>query len=358
MSPIQSILQHGQQVWLDNLSRELIRSGSLARWIQEDGIAGVTSNPSIFFHAIRQDATYQSHLASLRTQISDRERRFEALVLPDIIDACHLLLPLYQATQGKMGYVSFEVSPYLAHDADETLSATRRLWSAINQPNAMIKIPATPAGIKAFEEATAEGINVNLTLLFSLSQTEQAFDAYIRGLQRRLDANLPIDTLYSVASVFISRVDTAIDALLPDSLASLKGNIAIASAKSIYREWQHVFDFPAPFAPFAKLKAAGAQPQRLLWASTGNKNPQYRDVRYIEELIGSDTINTAPEATLMAFLDHGLVQSRLDQDIPEALDYLLQLQEAGIHLETIAQTLQKEGLKQFEDAFKQLLELV
>ncbi len=354
MSRIQSIRQFGQQIWLDNLSRELLDSEKLVQWITKDGIAGITSNPAIFYNAISQGAQYQTKLTLLKQQEPDLERRFESLVLPDIIDACQLLRPLYEQSQGEMGYVSFEVSPLLAHDSAGTVAAARRLWATINQPNAMIKIPATAAGVTACEEVIAEGINVNVTLMFSEKHVNDIFSAYQRGLKRRLDKKLPLFGIHSVASVFISRVDTKIDPLLPANLSHLKGEIAIASAKHAYNVWQRVFEGE----PFAALKAAGANPQLLLWASTGNKNPAYRDVRYIEELIGPHTVNTAPEATLTAFSDHGETRNSLTRDLPKSQQQLAELAASGIDLNQVGEELQKEGLKQFEDAFSKLMALV
>ncbi|MES2208394.1 MAG: transaldolase [Pseudomonadota bacterium] len=354
MSRIQSIGQFKQQIWLDNLSRELIDGGKLTQWIKNEGITGITSNPAIFHNAISQGAQYQTKLSAIKTNETDLERRFESLVLPDIIDACQLLRPLYEQSHGEMGYVSFEVSPKLAHDAAGTVAAARRLWAEINQPNLMIKIPATAAGVIACEEVIAEGINVNVTLMFSEKHVNAIFAAYQRGLKRRLEKKLPLSNIHSVASVFISRVDVKIDALLPANLSHLKGQIAIASAKHAYSLWQQAFEGEI----FVALKTAGAHPQILLWASTGNKNPAYRDVRYIEELIGPHTVNTAPEATLAAFSDHGEARNSLTEDLPTAEQQLAELAASGIDLNQLGEELQKEGLKQFEEAFAKLMALV
>ncbi|MFC5473607.1 transaldolase [Paraherbaspirillum soli] len=352
-SRLKPIAALGQQIWLDNLSRELLDSGELSRWISDDGIAGVTSNPAIFYNAIRTDPAYQAALPALRTAHADPEARFEALVLPDVQRACDLLAPLYCESQGGAGFVSFEVSPSLAHDAAGTIASAKRLWQAIARPNVMIKIPATPAGIEALEQVIFAGINVNVTLIFSASQVQQVRAAHGRGLQRRLDAGLPVDGIASVASVFISRIDTVVDAQLPDSAAMLRGKAAIAAAKIAYRNWQQ--DTQHAFAPLAQ---AGAQAQLLLWASTGTKNPAYRDVMYVEQLIGSETVNTVPDSTLAAFRDHGEARATLALDMDGAESVLAQLAGHGIDLEQIGASLLEAGLKQFEEAFAKLLALV
>ncbi|MCB6183523.1 transaldolase [Leeia sp. TBRC 13508] len=354
MSRLAAISQFGQQVWLDNLSRHLIETGRLAQWLNDDAIAGVTSNPAIFYNAISKDAAYQSDLARLKTEVADPERRFELLVLPDVRATADLLAPLYASSQADKGYVSFEVSPTLANDAEGTVAAAQRLWAEIGKPNAMIKIPATKAGIVAIEESIAAGININVTLMFSPQHVTDVFGAYIRGLQRRADAGLPIDQIRSVASIFISRVDTLIDKLLPESEAALQGKIAIAAAKAAYITWQETFGGEA----FAALRAKGARPQTPLWASTGTKNPAYRDVMYVEELIGAETVNTVPDATLAAFADHGEARSSLAENLDVAVAQLAALKAAGIDLNQAGEQLQQEGLKQFDEAFEKLIALV
>jgi transaldolase len=357
-SRLQAVAALGQQVWLDNLSRELMTSGELARWIAEDGIAGVTSNPAIFYNAIRNDAAYRSALPALQAQHGDLERRFEALVLPDVQAACDLLADLHRSSVGKAGFVSFEVSPRLAQDAQATVLAAKRLWQEIARPNAMIKIPATVAGIAALEEVIFAGINVNVTLIFSAVQLKQVQDAYSRGLQRRLAAGLPLAGLASVASVFISRIDVVVDKQLSTGTgdaqaAGLAGKTAIAAAKLAYRNWQQDV-----LGGFAALAQAGAQPQWLLWASTGTKNPALSDVLYVEELIGRDTVNTVPDATLAAFRNHGLARNSLAERVDEAEQVLAQLQQQGIDLEAIGSDLLQAGLKQFEEAYTNLLALL
>jgi transaldolase len=353
MSRIKAIAQFGQQIWLDNLSRQLLDSGELARWIDEDAIAGVTSNPAIFFNAIRTDPAYQAEIAALKAAAQadraeniavDLEKRFETLVLPDIRRACDLFAARYEASQGQAGFVSFEVSPRLAHDAAGTLAAARRLWQEIGRPNAMIKIPATRAGMTAIADAIAEGINVNVTLIFSPAQLAEVESAYRLGIERRFAAAQPVDRIISVASVFISRLDSLLDPQLP---VELQGKTAIAFARNEFARWQQ-----RPALP------AGAHQQMLLWASTSSKNPSYRDVIYVEELIGAGTVNTVPDATLAAFRDHGDAASTLGQQEEAAQQQLAALAALGIDLDAVGETLLTAGLQQFEEAFAKLLELL
>lgn len=354
MSRIRNIAAFGQQVWLDNLSRHLLESGQLKRWLEGDAIAGVTSNPAIFYNAISKDAHYQSDLALLKSTEPDVERRFEKLVLPDIQAACDLLRPLYDTSNGDKGYVSFEVSPRLAQDGAGTFAAAKRLWAAIGRPNAMIKIPATKACLSAIRDSIAAGININITLMFSPQHLTDVFNAYLAGLAARHEAGLPVDHVRSVASFFLSRVDTLVDKLLPDSAAALRGQIAIASAKSAYATWQETFGGTR----FASLKAFGARPQSCLWASTGTKNPAYSDVLYVEQLIGEGTVNTVPDATLVAFGDHGEAASTLTRDVDIALRHLAEFKALGFDLDALGEQLQQEGLKLFDEAFDKLMQLV
>lgn len=354
MSRIRRISDFGQQVWLDNLSRHLLESGQLKRWIEEDAIAGVTSNPAIFFNAIRSDVHYQFDLARLKSDEPNEERRFERLVLPDIQAACDLLRPLYDASHGDKGYVSFEVSPHLAHDAAGTLAAARRLWAEIDRPNAMIKIPATKAGLTAIRDSIAAGININVTLMFSPQHLADVFHAYLEGLSARHAAGQPVDHIRSVASFFISRVDTLVDKLLPESAAGLRGEIAVASAKASYATWQETFGGER----FAALKAAGARPQSCLWASTGTKSPMYSDVLYVEQLIGADTVNTVPDATLAVFADHGEAAATLIHGLDEARQQLADFKALGFDLNALGEQLQVEGLQLFDEAFAKLMELM
>lgn len=350
MSRLKAVAALGQQIWLDNLTRDLVQSGRLARWIKEDAIAGVTSNPAIFYNAIKNDAGYQADLAELKARVEDREARFEALALPDVQAACDLLRPVYEARGGKGGYVSFEVSPRLAGDVAGTVAAAQRLWQAIDRPNAMIKIPATPAGIEALADVLAAGINVNVTLIFSLGQLSRVQAAHRAGLSRRLAQGLPVQGIASVASIFVSRTDTLLDPRLP---AELQGKTAISLCKIAYANW-----IEARRTEFSSLARAGAEPQWLLWASTSAKNPAYRDVVYVEQLIGADTVNTVPDATLEAFRDHGEVAPNLDDLWSEAAGVLGKVTALGINLEEVGEELQAAGLRQFEEAYDKLLDLV
>lgn len=358
-SRLRSVGELGQQIWLDNLSRHLLASGQLADLIAADGVQGLTSNPAIFHHAIRHDPAYQAALPALRGTLADPEARFEALVLPDVQQACDLFAPLYRDSDGHAGFVSFEVSPRLAQDAAGTVAAAKRLWQAIARPNAMIKIPATPAGIAALEEVIFAGINVNMTLIFSASQTCAVRAAHRRGLARRLEAKLSVQRIASVASVFLSRIDVAVDALLQGSAhhsadpgaGALRGRAAVAAAKLAYHDWKN----DSAFAVFA---AFGATPQWLLWASTATKTAAERDVRYVESLIGPDTVNTVPDATLAAFRDHGEAALTLEHDLAGERAVLAQLSRYGIDLETVGAQLLAAGLLQFEQAFDGLLALV
>ncbi|WP_028537298.1 transaldolase [Paludibacterium yongneupense] len=350
MNRLQAIRPFGQRIWLDNLSRELLLGGELARLIQQDGIAGVTSNPTIFHKAISTDARYREDLAALKSRGLDAERTYEELVIPDVRMACDLMLPVYQESGRDDGYVSLEVSPLLANDADGTLAAARRLWQAVGRPNLMIKIPATPAGVIAFRKLTRDGINVNITLLFSLPQVEKVWDAYIDGLRQRLADGQALDGIKAVASFFLSRVDSLVDGQLPESL---RGKVAVALSKAAYLRYQERFHG----AEFAKLAQAGARPQYLLWASTGTKNPAYRDVLYVESLIGPETINTVPDATLDKFRDHGEAAATLVQEAEAARGLLRLAGEAGVDLDAVGEQLQQDGLKLFVRSFEDLLAL-
>ena len=345
MSRLKNITQFGQQIWLDNLTRGLLEQGELERWIAEDGIAGVTSNPAIFYQAIRDDLGYQTDLPDIKAVLSSPEERFEALVLPDIRCACDMLRPLYEASRGNAGFVSFEISPRLAHDAEGTIEAARRVWSEINRPNAMIKIPATPAGLEAVFESIAAGINVNVTLIFGPAQLAAAQAAHRRGLEARAARGASVAGIASVASVFISRIDTLLDAQLPPEL---RGKAAIASARVAYARWRAL-------PPLLE----GAMSQKLLWASTSSKNPDYRDVLYVESLIGPETINTVPDATLEAFRDHGEAAETLTEAPEESLRILDACTRAiGRDLDQVGEQLLDAGLRQLNEAFDKLLKLV
>jgi len=360
MNALQQTKQLGQSIWLDNLSRTLIREGGLQRLIDEDGVSGITSNPAIFFKAISESPYYREDVARLKASRTPAEPLYEALVIPDIQAACDLMRPEYQRSGGRDGYVSLEVSPALAHDAAGTIAAGLRLKAAVQRKNLLIKVPATAAGLKAIEELIAQGCSVNVTLMFSLAHVNGVAQAYIRGLQRLVDAGGDPRPVKSVASLFLSRVDTLVDKQLEAAagaalaLRALYGKAGVALAKLAYREYQKNFKSEA----FAKLAARGAQPQFMLWASTGTKNPAYNDVMYVESLIGTETINTVPDTTLAAFRDHGKATATLESGMNDAQSHFDALAKAGIDMHQAGETLQVEGVKLFEQAFDQLLKLL
>ncbi len=345
----------GQRIWLDNLSRTLLQEGTLKKLVAEDRIAGVTSNPTIFFKAISESPYYREELQTLKSNPAlSAEQRYETLAVADIQAACDLLLPLHKSSKGEDGYVSLEVSPALAHDAQGTLAAGLRLKAAVARDNLLIKVPATAAGLTAIEELVAHGCSVNVTLMFSLQHVQEVAQAYVRGISRLIEAGGDARKVKSVASLFLSRVDTLIDKRLEaiggEALA-LRGRSAVALAKLAYQDYRATFS-DASFGPLAKR---GARPQAMLWASTGTKNPAYNDVLYIESLIGPQTINTVPDATLAAFRDHGKAEATLEADIEGAEKQFAMLQRLDIDMDAAGQELQVDGLKQFEDSFRQLL---
>ena len=354
MNPLLQVRALGQQIWLDNLSRALL-GGELARFISEDGIAGVTTNPAIFQKAIASGCDYETDLARLKQQPLTAEERYERLAIADVQRACDLLRPLFKQSCGNAGYVSLEVSPALAFDAEGTVAAGKCLHAQTGRPNLLIKVPATPAGLIAVERLIGEGINVNVTLLFSPAHAQATADAYLRGLERLRAAGGTLERAMSVASLFLSRVDTLVDARL-DTLGGealpLRGQAAVAMARLAYRDWLARFHGPN----FAALRAAGVRPQYLLWASTGTKNPAYSDLLYVEPLIGAETVTTLPDATLAALRDRGRVSETLTCDLNAAHTLISQLALHGIHLAEVGETLQDEGLKQFEQAFGKLLD--
>ncbi|ANQ84631.1 transaldolase [Azoarcus olearius] len=355
MKPLLQVRQHGQQVWLDNLSRTLLNDGHLARFIDE-GVSGVTTNPAIFYKAIADGRYYGDDLAALKAEKRGAEACYEGLVVPDVQRGCDLLLPLYRDSKGEAGYVSLEVSPALAHDAAATIAAGVRLKAAVDRPNLLIKVPATPAGLEAIEALIARGISVNVTLMFSLAHVDAVAQAYVRGLSRLQQQGGDVTAVMSVASLFLSRVDTLVDTRLEASgeagLPHL-GKTAVAMAKLAYQRNRAVFGGPE----FAPLRAAGARPQYMLWASTGTKNPAYPDLLYVEPLIGAQTVNTLPDATLAALLDHGKAAATLEDGVAEARAHYEALAGLGIDLDAVGESLQQDGLTQFEQAFAKLLEL-
>ena len=355
LNPLLALKQLGQHVWLDNLSRALLKEGELQRLIDEDGIDGVTSNPAIFQKAIVGSAWYQEDLERLRSAGLDAEARYEALVIPDIQAACDVLAPAYLSSAGETGYVSLEVSPVLAHDTAGTLAAALRLRQAVARDNLLIKVPATAAGVQAFEQLTDAGVSCNVTLIFSLAQYEVVAQAYLRGAQRWLDSGGDARSLRSVASVFLSRVDTLVDQRI-DAIGSahalaLRGKIGVALAKCCHQRYQELFHGP----DFAALALADVRRQTPLWASTGTKNPDYSDLLYVEPLIGKESINTLPGATLAAFRDHGRAEDSLGVGIAEAQLHLFALAGLGIDLDQIGDTLQTDGVSLFAEAYAKLI---
>lgn len=352
----QQVAALGQSLWLDNLSRSLIHDGVLARHIAEHAVTGVTSNPSIFQNALASSPYYANDLVRLKGAETNLERRYEALAVPDIQAACDLLDPVYERSGGQDGYVSLEVAPRWANDAFKTVEEAQRLAAAVNRRNLLVKVPGTPAGVQAFEALTALGVNVNVTLLFSLAQTQAIFDAYIRGLTARARAGIDIRKSRAVASLFLSRVDTLVDAQLDaigtQAALAMRGKAAVAMAKLAYQAYLDTFRGPA----FAALAQQGAAPQTLLWASTGVKNPAYRDLLYVEPLIGPETINTLPDKTLAALIDHGEAAVRVTEGVDEARAQFDDLARLGIDMEHVGLRLQKDGVELFETAFGKLLQ--
>ncbi|SEO62543.1 transaldolase [Nitrosovibrio sp. Nv6] len=359
MNPLEQLLQCGQSIWLDSISRDLINSGELQRLVTDDKLRGLTSNPTIFEQAMTRGHSYDDALRQLlRADDKQSDKAlFEALAVEDIRMAADVLRPVYDEADGGDGYVSFEVSPHLAHDTAGSIAEARRLWQAVQRPNLMIKIPATPEGIPAIEQLISDGVNVNVTLMFSLRHYEAVAHAYMAGLSRQSAAAPSGLNVWpvSVASFFVSRVDVLIDPLLekigtPEALA-LRGKVAIANAKLAYQRFREIFYGE----PFAALRDKGARVQRPLWGSTGTKNPAYSDVLYVEELIGRDTVNTVPPKTLAAFRDHGRVRETLLENITQAKTDIAQLETLGIDLEAATEKLQNDGAAAFAASYDKLL---
>ncbi len=353
MNPLVELHQHGQSFWYDNMRRQFLFDGTLYNLIVNDGLRGVTSNPSIFEKAIGDSDDYDGHIAQLVADGKDTDAVYEALVIRDIQIACDMFANLYEESSGGDGFVSLEVSPHLARDTEGTLRDARRLFEAVDRPNLMIKIPATQAGIPAIEQAISAGINVNVTLMFNMDHYEAVAQAYIAGLHQLLDNGGDISKVASVASFFISRVDSKIDKLLDEAgNDSLKGKIAIANGKVVYQRYQEIFGGEQ----FANLAEVGAAPQRVLWASTSTKDPAYPDTLYIDELIGADTVNTMPPKTIDAFRDHGTTSVTLTKNVDEASSQLDELEEIGISLKQATEELQDEGVDKFAASFDELME--
>jgi len=366
MNPVQQLNRLGQSVWLDYIRRAMLDDGTLAHLIEQDGISGLTSNPSIFHKAIADSDDYDATISTLAGHDLDNEALYERLAVEDLQRAADLLEPVYRRTAGADGYVSLEVSPRLAYDTEATLAAARRLWRTVDRSNLMIKVPATPQGLPAFETLIAEGINVNVTLLFSLDTYEQVAQHYLAGLERAIDNSLPPAQCASVASFFLSRIDAMVDPLIArrldesvpgtdrQVLAHLPGRVAVSCARLAYQRWQRLFSGER----WAALAARGARPQRLLWASTSTKNPAYSDLLYVESLVGPDTVNTLPPATLDALRDHGQPLAALQAGIAEAEQDLATLDRAGIDLRLVTDQLLDEGVEKFDQAYRDLLAAV
>ena len=348
---LQRLGQAGVSVWLDTLSRELLQTGGFAELIDDYGVTGATSNPTIFAKAITDSDRYDDQLRTLVAGGEhDTRELFFSLALDDIRAAARLLSPAYEHSQGDDGFVSFECTPDLADDTGATVDQATSLWQRLAQPNVMIKVPGTAAGLPAIEELTRRGVNINITLLFSIERYEQVIDAYLRGLSARAAAGEPVDKIASVASFFLSRIDTTADALL-DAGAPARGQVALASARVAYQRYRAKF----AGAGWERLRELGARRQRPLWASTGTKNPAYSDVLYVAELIGPDVISTMPEQTLRAFADHGAVARTVDGDPDDAERILAAAAVAGLDLAAVTAQLEREGVSSFCDSYHQLL---
>lgn len=355
MNPLLDIHKAGQSVWLDFITRQFIADGKLAKLIREDGLTGVTSNPTIFQKAITGGQEYDEAISARIRQGKSSVQIFDELAIEDIQRACDAFQGVYESTRGADGYVSLEVNPHLSRDAKGTLEEARRLYKAVSRPNVMIKIPATQEGLPAIEQAIGDGINVNITLIFALTRYQAVMDAWLSGLERLDKAGKPLASVGSVASFFISRVDTSIDGTLgknkPAGYETLLGKAAIANARLAY----DMFLKMKNGARFKSLEAKGARVQRPLWASTSTKNPQYRDVIYVEELIGPDTVNTLPLATVDAARDHAKSAPGLPGDVKAAARVILDLANAGISIDAVTRELETQGLKLFEDSYDDLM---
>jgi len=364
---LKELLDYGQSMWLDYIRRDLITSGSLKKMIEEDGLRGMTSNPSIFEKAIAESSLYDDILQSLAARRDlDATARYEQIAIRDIQDVADILRPVYEESKFRDGYVSLEVSPLLALKTQETIEEARRLWKAVNRENVMIKVPGTPEGLPAIRQLIGEGININVTLLFAQEVYEKVAEAHIAGLEDLAKRGGNLKKIAGVASFFISRIDTLVDSIIDDKLKtttdaqqqallkSLKGKVAIANGKLTYQRYQRIFSGPR----WQALASKGAQTQRVLWASTSTKNPEYRDVMYVEELIGPDTVDTMPPATIDAFRDHGRLRNSLTENVPAAQKVMDDLAKAGISIREVTTKLTNDGVKLFADAFHKLLAAV
>jgi transaldolase / glucose-6-phosphate isomerase len=363
-NPLKALLAYGQSPWMDYIRRDLLTSGGLKNYIDNDGLRGMTSNPAIFEKAITGSDVYSDILNSPDAKKLDAKGLFERIAIRDVQDACDIFKSVYTESKRRDGYVSLEVSPYLANNTQGTIEEARRLWKSVDRPNVMIKVPATPEGIPAIRQLLEDGLNINITLLFAQSAYEKVAEAFLAALEARSAKGQDISQIASVASFFVSRIDSLIDGKIDELLKtaadparkalleSIHGKIAIANAKLTYKKYQELFGAPR----WNALSAKGAQTQRLLWASTSTKNPKYRDVLYVEELIGTDTVDTIPPATFDAFRDHGKLRNSLTEDVNAARSTMDNLAKAGISMKEVTDKLLVDGVKLFSDAFKQLLD--
>jgi transaldolase len=365
MNSLQQLIQCGQSYWLDNLTRGMIQNGALKKRVVEEGLRGVTSNPAIFDKAIAKSNDYDAQLMELARSEASIDELYERLVIKDIQDACDVLKPVFDASGGMDGFVSLEVSPYLAHETQGTMQEARRLFKTVNRPNVFIKIPGTQAGLPAIEQMLYEGVPVNITLLFSVERYERVAEAYLMALERRHAEQRNLDNVASVASFFLSRIDVLVDQLLLHRVSpgkndnkpaqGLLGKVAVANAKLAYQSFKRIFSGDR----WKRLEDRGARAQRPLWASTSTKNPQYSDVCYVEPLIGPDTVNTMPEETIAAFADHGKVKEHsVEEDVDKATQVMADLRALGVDFGCVAWQLENEGVQKFSDPFADLMRAI
>ena len=350
---LRQIQEHGQAIWIDNLNRELLDEGILRRLIEEDGLSGVTSNPTIFEKGMGRSDRYDDAFREATRETRDPQEIFERLAYRDVRAAADLLRDTFDRTEGQDGFVSFELPASLAHDAGESIAAAERHRRRIDRENVLVKVPGTEAGVRAFEELTARGVSINVTLLFAVARYEEIAEAYLRGLERRAAAGEPIDRVASVASFFVSRVDTKVDAALESvGREDLRGKAAVANAKLAYASFRRIFTGDR----WKALRAAGANLQRPLWGSTSTKNPDYPDTLYVDELIGPDTVNTMPDSTIEAARDHATPARTIDEDLDQAVEVMRAVRDAGVDVDDIVlRQLVDEGVQSFADSYESLL---
>lgn len=360
-NPLRRLAEFGQQVWLDDIRRGLVTSGELARLIADDGLAGLTSNPAIFAKAIASTSDYDAAISAAAGSGASAEAVYERLAIADVQSVADAFAETYRASEGQAGFVSLEVSPHLAHDTEATIAAAKRLWAAVSRPNLMVKVPATRAGIPAIRQLIAAGINLNVTLIFSVMRYREVLDAFVLGIEQRARERLPLKPVASVASFFISRIDSAIDPRLETLVGrgdvgagALLGQAAIASAAAAMTEYRYELSGTR----WRELAAAGARPQKLLWASTSTKNKSYSDVKYVEELVAPGTVNTMPPETLAAYRDHGKPEIRIESAIRASAAVVAGLAQRGIDLEVVADQLEREGVKKFAEPYDHLLAVI